>query len=66
MWTVVFMSQDKTKVDNLVKIFNDNGVMTMIKTTCEDDFGVGVAYEILVPQTELEAAQDMIVDNEIN
>lgn len=66
MWTVVFISQDKEKVDNLVKLLNDNNVMTMVKNTCEDDFGVGVAYEILVPQTELETAQDIIVDNEIN
>ncbi len=66
MWTVVFISQDKDKIDNLVKILNDNSVMTMIKTTSEDDFGVGVAYEILVPQTELEVAQDIIVDTEIN
>lgn len=66
MWTVVYVSQDKDKVDNLVKILNENNVITMVKTTCEDDFGVGVAYEILVPQTELEAAQDIIVDTEIN
>ncbi len=66
MWTVVYVSQDKDKVDVLVKTLNENNVMTMVKSTCEDDFGVAVAYEILVPQTELESAQDIIVDSEIN
>lgn len=65
MWTVVFVSQDRNKVDKLVKVLNDNSVMTMIKSTCEDDFEVSVTYEILVPCTELETAQDIIVDIEI-
>lgn len=65
MWTVVFMSQDKAKVDRILKLLEDKKIMTMLKTSTEDDFETGSAYEILVPQTELETAQDIIFDSEL-
>ncbi|MBQ3125302.1 MAG: hypothetical protein IJC09_07785 [Clostridia bacterium] len=65
MWTVVFMSQDKAKVDKILKLLEDNKIMTMLKTSAEDDFETGSVYEILVPQTELETAQDIIFDSEL-
>lgn len=66
MWTVVFMSQDKAKTDRILKLLEDNKIMTMLKTSAEDDFETGSAYEILVPQTELETAQDIIFDSELD
>lgn len=65
MWTVVFMSQDKAKVGRILKLLEDKKIMTMLKTSTEDDFETGSAYEILVPQTELETAQDIIFDSEL-
>ncbi len=64
MWTVVFMSQDKSKVDKILKLLEDSEIITMLKTSNEDDFATSGVYEILVPQTELETAQDIIFDSE--
>lgn len=65
MWTVVFMSQDKSKTDKILKLLEENKIMTMLKTSSEGDFEVDNVYEILVPQTELETAQDIIFDFEL-
>lgn len=65
MWTVVYMSENKGRVDEIVEELNKRSIMTMLKASGEDDFNNGCSYEILVPQTELEAAQDIIFDMEI-
>lgn len=65
MWTVVYVSQNKVKVDKIVVILNDNSIMTMLKSNRNENADT-VSYEILVPQTELEAAQDIIFDTEIS
>lgn len=65
MWTVIFVSQDGERTDRLVGILGDNGIMTRRKVSREDDFGAETSYEVLVPQTELEMAQDIIFDSEI-
>lgn len=65
MWTVVFVSQDKSKIDKILKLLEENKIMTMLKTSSEGDFEVDNTYEILVPQTELETAQDVIFDFEL-
>lgn len=64
MWTVVFVSKDEAKIKNITSLLNKNGILTMNRKSAEDDFG-GTTYEILVPQTELETAQDIIVDIEL-
>lgn len=65
MWTVVYMSQNKSKVDRILKMLEENKIITMLKTSAEDDFEAGNMFEILVPQTELETAQDIIFDSEL-
>lgn len=65
MWTVVYMSQNKAKVDKILKLLEDSKIMTMVKSAGEDDFETGGVFEILVPGTELESAQDVIFDSEL-
>lgn len=65
MWTVVFVSQDVNKVDKLVHMLNCAGIMTRLAYSGEDDFSSGKSCKILVPHTELEAAQEIIFDNEL-
>lgn len=66
MWTEVFVSQNKTKTDALLDLLEEKKIMTMLRVSGEDDFGDGTTYSILVPQTELETAQDIIFDAELN
>ena len=61
----MYMSENKNRVDQIIEELNSRSIMTMLKTSGEDDFSSGGSYEILVPQTELEAAQDIIFDMEI-
>ena len=65
MWTVVFVSQNKLKIDKMLEVLNKKEILTMLKVSNEDDFGDGTSYEILVPQTELELAQEIIFDVEM-
>ena len=30
MWTVVFVSQDKSKIDKILKLLEENKIMTML------------------------------------
>lgn len=66
MWTVVFVSQNKQKTDMLLEALEGKGILTMLKAAGEDDFGEGTGYEVLVPRTELETAQEIIFDLEIS
>lgn len=65
MWTVVYVSQNKSKVDRILKLLEENKIITMLKSSSDDDFQTTNVFEILVPQTELESAQDIIFDSEL-
>lgn len=64
MWTVVYISHDKAKVDKILALLEDKKIITMTKKSEESDFDYFI-YEILVPKTELETAQEIIIDSEI-
>ena len=65
MWTVVFMSRSKEKIDAMLGVLESGNILTRIRQANEDDFSDGAVYEILVPHTELEKAQEMIFDAEL-
>lgn len=65
MWTVVYISQDRSKIDRVLALLDENKIMTMTKLSAEDNVDGVKTYEILVPQAELETAQDIIFDSEI-
>lgn len=65
MWTVVYLSKNKDKVDKLIEILNSNNIITMLRQS-KDNVDTTSAYEILVPQTEIETAQDIIFDTELS
>ena len=52
MWTVVYISHDKAKVDKILALLEDKKIITMTKKSEESDFDY-LVYEILVPKTEL-------------
>ncbi len=65
MWTVVYVSRNKEKVEKLVEILNTCDIMTMLRPASGEGCESGT-YEILVPKTELETAQDIIFDTELS
>ena len=50
MWTVIYVSQSIETAKKLIDVLLTN------KSSC---------YEVLVPSTELETAQDLIFENEL-
>ena len=65
MWTVVYMSQDREKIDKILTVLEQKQIMTMLKAAGVDDFETGTVFEILVPKTEIETAQEIIFDSEV-
>ena len=62
MWTVVYVSQNEEKARLLAELFDTNSIISRIHNAgCESEGG---CYEVLVPQTELDLAQDLIFENE--
>lgn len=62
MWTVVFVSRDESKINELVEALNGHKILSRTQVLKEDDFSDETAYEVLVPETELDVAQDIVFD----
>lgn len=62
MWTVVYVSQSIETVKKLVDVLLDNKVISKLRRV-NNSKSDGNCYEVLVPRTELETAQDLIFDN---
>lgn len=62
MWTVIFSSSDREKIDAVLKILEQRNIMSRQKAHGQEP---GALIEVMVPQTELETAQDIIFDSEI-
>lgn len=61
MWTVVYVSQAEQTARELVKLLGNNEIISRLrKVNCGAGCG---CFEVLVPQTELDMAQDVIFEN---
>ncbi len=60
MWTVVYVSQTEEKARGLRELLELNKIIARVRNSG----GEGGCYEVLVPQTELNSAQDLIFENE--
>ncbi len=60
MWIVVYMSASKDNTERLTRVLEDNKIISRIRSNKEQS-----CFEVLVPQSELTSAQDLIFDNEL-
>ncbi|MCC8160633.1 MAG: hypothetical protein LIO53_04910 [Oscillospiraceae bacterium] len=65
MWTVVYVSQSMETSKKLVDVLLTNRVISKLRRANSCGQGEGGCYEVLVPSTELETAQDLIFENEL-
>lgn len=65
MWTVVYVSQSIETSKKLVDVLLINRVISKLRRAGSAAEETGGCYEVLVPSTELEAAQDLIFENEL-
>lgn len=63
MWIVVYVSQEGDTAEKLVKILRENGILSRIRRTGHS--GSRQGFEVLVPQPEVNSAQELIIDNEL-
>ena len=67
MWMVIYMSCSGDMVKKLTRVLIENSILFKVRTVdkpnAEED---SCCYEVLVPQAEMDEAQNLIIDEEIN
>ena len=64
MWTVIYVSQSPETAKKLADALNKNGIVSKVRQSGGDGESQGCC-EVLVPDTEMEAAQDLIIENDL-
>lgn len=62
MWTVVYVSQTEKRARELRELLGNNKIISRLHCAAENT--ENGCYEVLVPQTELGIAQNLIFENE--
>lgn len=65
MWTAVYISQSMETAEKLIKVLCENSVISKLRRASGGEETEHGCYEVLVPNTELETAQDLIIENEL-
>ena len=65
MWTVIYVSQSIETAKKLIDVLLTNKVISKLRRTNNCNGNESSSYEVLVPSTELETAQDLIFENEL-
>ena len=65
MWTEVYFSQSEDKVEKLVKILDDARIITRVKCLDSEGDERSKCYKVLVPGTELDEAQELMVESDL-
>ena len=63
MWLTVYVSQDEQTAKKLVVLLRTSSVMARMRRLGNKNERQGV--EVLVPRTEVDIAQNIIIDNEL-
>lgn len=61
MWTVVYISQNEDVAKEIKQLLEDSQILVMIRSVGEE--GEQKSFEILVPETEVEQAHTIIINN---
>lgn len=64
MWTVIYVSQSPDTVKKLADALHENGIISKIRRAGEEN-GKQDCCEVLVPNTEMEAAQNLIIESDL-
>ena len=63
MWTVVYVTQEDKTAQKLVEILRENSILSRVRRIGRNSERQG--FEVLVPQPEVNSAQNIIIDNEL-
>ncbi len=60
MWTVVYISQNEDVAKEIKQLLEDSQILVMMRSVGEEE---QKSFEILVPETEVEQAHTIIINN---
>ena len=63
MWTVVYMAQNKELAEKIQKILTNEGLLAKIRPINKNKDVEDNYYEVLVIQSEVEEAHNIIIEN---
>lgn len=64
MWTVIYVSQTRQTAKKLMDELYASGIISKLRRA-DVSAGEESCLEVLVPNTEMEAAQDLIIENDL-
>lgn len=64
MWTVIYVSQSPETAKKLADALYENGIVSKVRRSGGSEENQGCC-EVLVPNSEMEAAQDLIIENDL-
>lgn len=64
MWTVIYMTHDKNDIERLKACLEKEGILTMTRpiNTGDAEGPSGEGYELLVPDSEVSQAHEIIIE----
>lgn len=60
MWTVVYIAPSKSVAERLKDVLTSEGLLVSLRTVGLPHNGEGGSYEILVPESEVDEAMEII------
>lgn len=64
MWTVIYVSQSLETAKKLMDELYLSGIISKLRRASSGDATQG-CFDVLVPNTEMQAAQDLIIENDL-
>lgn len=63
MWTVIYMAQSKEIATKLQELLTKEGILVKLRPVSKEEGKSNVYFEVLVPETEIEEAHGVIIEN---
>ena len=64
MWTVVYMTQNEENATKVIKVLNENNLIYKLRPV-GDNNNENECFEVLVPETEVNEAHSIIIENNL-
>ncbi len=63
MWTVVYIAPNRVIADMMKELLENEGILTMLRPIEAPHFGASGSVEVLVPESEIEEAHEIIASS---
>ena len=63
MWTVVYIAQSKETAESLRSLLEAKGIAVKTRPVCKPSESENDSYDVLVPESEITQAHEIIIEN---